>query len=332
MNLFTVLSQGRGRLNEENLSAMLGYLLSPTQTHGLGDSFLRPFLVALADACGEPHRSADVAKSGHSLRAEVLLEEPYELGRRRRVVDMEVRLFARTLDPVSGVVEDAELHRIAIENKVKVQAADPTQLAEEFVGIVRSLEEDENVAVTMVLLTPPGDAPRFAEEFAALEMATAGPHRKAWLRWAGADGEARDVVGLLRELLRREADAIIAPIADYLRHTIKAFIRHIEDGPAGSTGRVRQPRGSLEQGEVVEVLAVRLGDTTYQIERYESTTIRVFNTGRQEYEVAKPILRLVNDEKALGINLWFPTGRLKNTRALGREVMRELVAQGKVAR
>lgn len=75
-------------------------------------------------------------------------------------------------------------------------------------------------------------------------MATVGLHRKAWLRWAGADGEARHIVGLLRELLRREADATIAPIADYLRHTIKAFIRHIEDGPAGSTGRVKRANTS----------------------------------------------------------------------------------------
>ncbi len=53
MNIFTVLSQGKGRLNEENLSAMLGYLLTPSQTHGLGDTFLRPFLIAVAEACGD---------------------------------------------------------------------------------------------------------------------------------------------------------------------------------------------------------------------------------------------------------------------------------------
>lgn len=30
MNVFSVLSQGKGRVNEENLSAFIGYLLNPS--------------------------------------------------------------------------------------------------------------------------------------------------------------------------------------------------------------------------------------------------------------------------------------------------------------
>src|SRR3989442_963956 len=62
MNIFTVLSQGKGRLNEENLSAMLGYLLTPSQTHGLGDTFLRPFLRAVADASGDVKRFDQITR------------------------------------------------------------------------------------------------------------------------------------------------------------------------------------------------------------------------------------------------------------------------------
>jgi hypothetical protein len=214
MNLFTVLSQGRGRLNEENLSAMLGYLLTPSQTHGLGDTFLRPFLDALAQACGDPRRFDNVVLGGTAIRAEMFLEQPYQVGRQRRVVDIELRLFARS-GTGAGDMEDVELHRIAIENKVKIQAADPAQLREEFVGIMQDLEDDEKVAITMVFLTPPGDSPRLTAEYAGLDLEHLSAHRKAWLRWAGTRGENHHVIGLLRNLLRQESEAVIAPIADY---------------------------------------------------------------------------------------------------------------------
>jgi hypothetical protein len=92
---------------------------------------------------------------------------------------------------------------------------------------------------------------------------------------------------------------------------------------------VPHPRESAELGDVVQVVTVQLGDVLYQIERYESTSIRVLNVSSQEYEVAKPILRRIIDDMTLAISLEFPTGRKKNTRTLGREVIRALVEQNK---
>jgi PD-(D/E)XK nuclease superfamily len=330
MNIFTVLSQGRGRLNEENLSAMLGYLLTPSQTHGLGDTFLRLYLGVLETACGDPGRFSNVSRGGKAIRAEMLLESPYESGGRRRVVDMDLRIFARALNPTTGADEDTELHRILIENKIKPQAAsDSAQLRDEYLGVLQDLDGDESVAVTMVFLTPPGESKRFAGEYDTLDAQTLGVHRKAWLRWAGRGDDSQHVAALLRRLLHQESEAESAPIAEYLRHTIKAFIRHIEESPAGRVGKVSDPRESPERGDVVQVLLVRLGDSVYQLERYESTTVRVFNIGTQKEEVAKPILRRINEEKALGVNLYRANGTTKNTRQLGREVMRELLEQNK---
>lgn len=329
MNLFTVLSQGRGRLNEDNLSAMLGYLLAPSQTHGLGDSFLRPFLHSLGEACDDPARFAAVLRTPAEIRAVVFLESPYQVGNRRRVVDIEVRIFARADGTQPGEIQDVELHRIAIENKIKVQAADTEQLREEFLGIVQDLEGDDTVPVTMVFLTPPGDARPLVAEHAALDAATLGRHRKAWLRWAGAEADAAPVSTQLRRLLRQEADAEIAPFSDYLRHSLKAFIRHIEEGPAGSVGRAILPRDSHEVGDLLEVVPVRLGDTVYHLERYESTSIRVLNTASQEYEPAKPVFRRINADLALGVDLLNGRGEYKNTRTLGRDILRQVLEQGK---
>ena len=49
MNIFQVLSKGKGRLHEPSMSAMLGYLLDSQGDHGLGDSVVREFLKNIND-------------------------------------------------------------------------------------------------------------------------------------------------------------------------------------------------------------------------------------------------------------------------------------------
>jgi hypothetical protein len=44
MNIFKILAQGDGTINEPNVSAFLGYLLDPNEDHGLGSKFLERFL------------------------------------------------------------------------------------------------------------------------------------------------------------------------------------------------------------------------------------------------------------------------------------------------
>lgn len=44
MNIFRILAQGDGSINEPNVSAFLGYLLDPNEDHGLGSIFLERFL------------------------------------------------------------------------------------------------------------------------------------------------------------------------------------------------------------------------------------------------------------------------------------------------
>ena len=44
MNIFRILAQGDGAIQEPNISAFLGYLLNPNEDHGLGSNFLESFL------------------------------------------------------------------------------------------------------------------------------------------------------------------------------------------------------------------------------------------------------------------------------------------------
>lgn len=329
MNIFTALSQGKGRLNEENLSAMLAFLLTPTQTHGLGDVFLRRFLITVAKACDEFQRFEEMLAIAKPLQAEVFLEVPYSCGNKRRIIDIELQLYTRVFNPNSSEMEMVEVHRLAIENKVKPQAADAEQFKEEFLGILQDIGEEDKVQVTMIFLTPPGAHPKLVEEYQMLNEQTLNRHKKVWLHWADEDKSDEHIVALIRELLKSEAEAEISPVSEYLRHTLKAFVRHILESPAGTSSKVDLVRKSSETGEIVEVVAVAISDGMYQIERYESSTVRVFNVDTQEYEVARPILRQINVEKNLGIDLNLPSGLAKNTRILGREVMKALVDQGK---
>lgn len=92
---------------------------------------------------------------------------------------------------------------------------------------------------------------------------------------------------------------------------------------------IKKAQGSFDKGDVIEIATVSINKGTYRIERYDSTSIRVHNIDSQSYETAKPLLREINTEKELGVNLLNSRGNEKNTRSLGKDIISELKAQGK---
>lgn len=121
MNIFNVLSQGKGSINEENMSAMLAYLLSDSQTHGLGDIFLKRFLKLIAE---KTNYISDFDKliNDRNVKVDVLLESPYQINNsKKRVVDIELRMYIKQFNQSINENEFKEVKRICIENKVKYQ-------------------------------------------------------------------------------------------------------------------------------------------------------------------------------------------------------------------
>jgi hypothetical protein len=117
-----------------------------------------------------------------------------------------------------------------------------------------------------------------------------------------------------------------------LAHATLALVEQMNRGtgnrPGASPGQ-GSPK-SPDLGQIVQAVSVQLEDGVYHLERYENETILVLNTGVPAYErVTKPVLRRINVEKELGVDLNRPSGDEKNTRTLGRDVMRALVEQGK---
>lgn len=140
MNLFSALSEGRGRLTETNLSAFLAFLLTPSRVHGLSDMFLRSFLAAVAQATGERERFTSVLR-GKRVNAEVGLEVRHALGSASRTVDIEIELY-----DADGAGDSAERHRLIIENKIRPGAAQEAQFKDEFQCVLG--EVDAGTAIT----------------------------------------------------------------------------------------------------------------------------------------------------------------------------------------
>ena len=67
MNIFRILAQGDGSINEPNISAFLGYLLNPNEDHGLGSYFLEQFLEQHFVFCNSLNESKNEKTSVNSI-------------------------------------------------------------------------------------------------------------------------------------------------------------------------------------------------------------------------------------------------------------------------
>ncbi|MFF2017786.1 PD-(D/E)XK nuclease family protein [Paenibacillus sp. NPDC058177] len=323
MNIFKALSMGKGRLNEENMSAMLGYLLSPRQPHGLGDLFLKRFLSTLNNFEGCNGRFNNVLDTKNPLEAEVLLEEPYSYLGKKWFVDLVIQIYTKG---GSTLNDKNEVHRIIIENKIHSQSSNSIQLRSEFLAVLDDLKSQQaqnTTDITMVFLTPDITTGPLQSEFNTLLDSDLENHRKAWLKWTGDSS----IISIIRSVLKDESIGNIDPISDYMRHTLKAFIRHVLD----SQEELKNPSTikSNDPGEIKEFILARMDDVLYRIEQYDSSTIRVYNVETQENEVALPMLKRINIELHLGLDTHFSSGQAKNTRHLGKEIIRCLKEQGK---
>lgn len=317
MNIFSALSEGNGRLSETNLSAFLAYLLNPSQTHGLGDRFLRRFLHAVADKCGQPDRFAAVLRMP-AIRADVGLEVKREHNGITRTVDVDVTL----IEELNGG-EQRDAHQLIIENKIKASAADREQFRDEFDCARAGVDSTTNV--TAIFLTPDLSNLALQQQYDLLQIATNKQDVKTWLHWDGG-GENQSVVNMLRELLRMEQEAKIEPINEYTRHTIKAFINFIEALLKKSTrGAAFRTADML----VSEDKQVALGqDERYRLVLFSNGAVKVYaedDNGNAEV-AALGILKRVNQALNLKVSLTYSTGRNKNTRQLGKEVIAAIPA------
>lgn len=291
MNIFQVLSQGKSRLNEPSMSAMLGYLLDSNKDHGLGDAFVRVFLSTIDE---------DVFKQllvSNFIKSQVELEKPYQLGKNRKDIDIEISLLSE---------DNKENYKIIIENKIKIGAANPKQLKDYYDAI---LQDDPQIKhLYIIFLTPQSTAIPLRAEYENLMVSN--NHLKKWLFWESAD--EKSVLSMVRDVLNFEMIGEINPINEYMRHTLRAFIRHSSLVTLPKTNRIMRTGEDL--GEIVEQVEISIDNgKNYNVIRRDSTQIQVFNIKTGDKEIARPILVQFMREQGIDVPQELP-----NTRIIGK--------------
>ncbi len=274
MNIFEALCEGKGCINEENTSSFLGYLLNPIEDHGMKDVFIKLFLEKIINLHAEEMNISDY---------DIQLEFPVDS--RKRIID---------------IVFKTQQHIIAIENKIKIESCEETQLFEEYCGLKNFIEDDvelnsKNIIICML-------APANCEFEKYQKNIPDGNFKK--ITWD-------EVIALLREIIDLESQAKINPIEEYVKQTIKAFINFINNI---QNIKSAQKFFDLKNGE------------KYRITSYSSGTITIDHVlSNSEYEnvTARKIIR-AKLEEIDPINYSYEITSSNNTRYWGAKLFEVL--------
>lgn len=301
MNIFNVLSEGKSRLHEPSISAMLGYLLDTTKDHGLGDRFFREFL-NLINAQDNSQILKEILTQSF-IKTEVELEAAYEHPEGKRC----------DIDIVISLPDNKSI-TFFIENKIRHGSAKENQLSEYYSAILDDAEQHD--IPFMIFLTPEENKEHYKDQFDRLKVKS--NHYKTWLFWKSQNG---GILNTLASILDKESTGEINPINEYLRHTIKAFVSHV------TTRLLKERTSNRASGEDIgqiidEVSYTTKRGITYRIILRSSTQIQVYR--EDEKVVAKQVLReIIKENPPFDIPI-----KNINTRTMGRKVIQALKNQG----
>ncbi|AEH01982.1 PD-(D/E)XK nuclease family protein [Lacinutrix sp. 5H-3-7-4] len=225
MNIFKILANGHGSINENNISAFLGYLLDPKADHSLGYTFLEKFL--------EPVISKDENFNIYKYDYKVFFEQ----GKEQRV---DIVIVCYTDENYSGknsqminfLTAKKSIHKVfLIENKITLTSRTVDQLEKQIKSTTSELSklkdfEIDNVDIYSIYTTPEDD--KFDLEFKNLTT----NNNKTHIYWDNKDDEKSNTTirSILERLLKDENNAKIETINTYTKDTIKSFIQFIDNG------------------------------------------------------------------------------------------------------
>jgi len=240
MNIFKILANGDGTINEANISAFLGYLLDPYQDHGLGHEFLKRFLDLI-----HPNVKINYYKFDYEIEFEQAFRKD---DKKKEIVDIVIACFPiKKQNLKESITKDSieskrELERIyLIENKVNTSSIKKGQMQNQFDSTILTLTLDKD-KVFSVYLTP--DDKSFHSEFK-----TFGGHNRSHFVWAFKNelivnkGEIEldveknnekiliqdSIYKIIKKLIEEESKGEIETINSYTKHTLISFIKFIEN-------------------------------------------------------------------------------------------------------
>jgi hypothetical protein len=320
MNIFKALSEGNGRISETNITSFMNYLMD--SSNELKNSFFILF-AQLIDAHLEKHKILDEFQINQkSIREQIrsftnnynVTSEPeYSI----KDVDGNVQI-PDILLRINCKRTDEDLAYIIIENKISKSAIKNGQLEKQYDFFTRSEDYDESKAVYSVLISP--DEKVFEKQYSS---ASENNNRTLWLKWVNHSDSDSSIEAILRQLIKYEHNAEIEPIDPNTQFIIKSFVDYL--ATEFSLKENNRKNYNFKGFEVVELAQASVEGIDYTIKRFSNNMIRLFDENDELMEIdVKPILRIINSEYHLGIDLHHSTGKAKNTQILGREIINKL--------
>jgi len=285
------------------MSAVLAYFLDPSQDHGLGSLFLTAFL-------NMPELgSMSLGKWNELYQTNVKLESNLD---NKHYADIELEF----LD------DGDEKHSILIENKIRETAVKPGQLNGVYEAKKRYFKDEKNAGakVSVILITPTKEGEKFEKEYSKLQVK--GEDFKSRLSWRGNQSSIQKVIQ--EEIIQKEANGLISPINEYVKHTLKALVNHLN-----TIGKQQKSHGrrSKKQPEITS----SANEVTITVDEYQIVK------DRQQYRLikdgepakGKATLREINDRYKLGIQEQLEGGKLLQTYQFAKEVWGKIIERQK---
>lgn len=230
MNIFKVLANGDGSINEPNVSAFLGYLLDPYQDHGLGYMFLESFLSKIIY-----DDNFEFDKYEYKVYLEQAFKDENKPRKQKEIVDIMICCYSQNSSKgkekkfINNSIEKSEIkHVFLIENKIK---SNPTkdQMKHQFENFSNTLVELNLMckSVYSIYITPDDDQRR--KEFIEFTLNEKSRHL-FWKYKNENESENDDIVSLLKDVLLSEENFESDPINEYIKYTLKSFIQFINCG------------------------------------------------------------------------------------------------------
>ena len=159
MNIFEIFCDGKGRINETNMTSVLSYLLNPVNSHGYGlDSlafFLEPIEKKLPEEAKNGQDKRKTIKAWlKKYRIDFELEYPctkpdgynndQNQAKNLRRIDIVIKFFSKEKEDLEYI--------IAIENKIDRKSISKNQIQEEY-DFLRA-EIDKKIKIFFIFLTP----------------------------------------------------------------------------------------------------------------------------------------------------------------------------------
>lgn len=248
MNIFKILTSGDGVIHEPSISAFLAYLLNPREDHGLGDSFLRKFLLRFQDADShscfyDDDNNLRNLSSSSKFEFEILLEQAFQLKKKNKIVDIVILCFLNEQGKSQSLAKKiiAENNRgsleqvILIENKIREEGVESGQLTGQVKATVNTLNK---------IISSDSAAGKLSDKLSYIFLSRKGGNAgdvfgefekdnvnlpKTHVVWESTDN-LDGVVDYIEQILDETGSASIDPANNYVLDTLRAFKMFVGTG------------------------------------------------------------------------------------------------------